>query len=145
MSRAERPASSALRNSLESRVSASAVADLIRVESTRVSLSFPLIPSLTDELRCRVPVSAVLTFPYTVDELLRRVPVSAVRLFLIQLRSYSAVFLFLPYVHFLIQRAGTHITHIHLRKLIILVIIAAILVVPILVEALISFVDYIHT
>ena len=73
-----------------------------------MSLSFPLIPSLTDELRRRVPVSAVRTFPYIVDELLRRVPVSAVRLFLIQLRSYSAVFLFLPYVHFLIQRACTH-------------------------------------
>ena len=68
MSRAERLASSALWNFLGSRDSASAVADLVRVESTRVSLSFPLFPSLTDELLRRVPVSAVRLFPYTVGE-----------------------------------------------------------------------------
>jgi hypothetical protein len=33
-----------------------------------VSLSFPLFPSLTDELLRRVPVSAVRTFPYTIEE-----------------------------------------------------------------------------
>lgn len=50
VSRAERLASSALRNFLGSRVSASAVADLVRVESTstRASLSFPLFPSRTE-------------------------------------------------------------------------------------------------
>ena len=68
VSRAKRLASSALWKFLGSRVSASAVADLVRVESTRVSLSFPLFPSLTDELLRRVPVSAVRSFPYTVEE-----------------------------------------------------------------------------